>query len=113
MYEIWLAANIVWEIALGIWPALFAVGLAWLALLLFVVSRPAPSWRLAVPGTVAVGLVAFLLAFVAVPWLTRSSLLELAYWVDWANLGAIAAGFGVAVMACAWPLLALRGNARV
>jgi hypothetical protein len=34
MYEIWLAMNIVYEIALDLWPALLPLLLVWLALLL-------------------------------------------------------------------------------
>ena len=64
-----------------------------------------------VMGTRGMGAAAgLLLAFLAVPSLTRSSLGELRYWVDWANLLAIAAGAGAAVLAFAWPLLAMRGR---
>jgi hypothetical protein len=38
---------------------------------------------------------------------TRSSLQELAYWVDWENLASITVGFGVAALAFAWPASAL------
>lgn len=84
MYEIWLALNIVWEIALTVWPALLLGMLAWLALMV-------------------------LAGIASVLWLpaaTRSSLGELAYWVDWANLLAIAAGFGAIALAFVWPLAA-------
>lgn len=105
MYEIWLVMNIVWEIALGVWPLLLAAALAWAVLMALALRRRGRarlSSSLAVGGGVAV------LAFVAVPSLTRSSLGELAYWVDWANLGAIAMAAGVAAAAFAWPLLRLR-----
>lgn len=41
--------------------------------------------------------------FVVVPMATGSSLQELAYWVDWANLASIVLGIGVAALALAWP----------
>lgn len=31
MYEIWLMLNIVWEIALGVWPLLLMAAVLWLA----------------------------------------------------------------------------------
>jgi len=103
MYEIWLVMNILWEIALGLWPwlALYAllggglVALAW--------RQPWPLWRRALPGTAALAAGAALLAFLAIPTAVRSSLQEMGYWVDWANLASLALGFGVAVMALAWP----------
>jgi hypothetical protein len=42
-----------------------------------------------------------------VPTAIRSSLQELAYWVDWANLASIALGIGMAALAFAWPVRVL------
>lgn len=42
MYEIWLVLNIVYEIALGIWPILLGFFLLWLGLML--VARKKFSW---------------------------------------------------------------------
>lgn len=112
MYEIWLVMNIVWEIALGIWPLLAAAALAWVVVMALALLRPAPGWRAGLPLALGIGAVAAAIAFVAVPSLTKSSLGELAYWVDWANLLAVALGFGAAAVAFAWPLLALRRSSR-
>lgn len=109
MYEIWLAANIVWEIAMDAWPALAAAAVAWLILVLAAARQPRP-WAAALRPAVLLAAAGLLLAFLAVPSLTRSSLGELRYWVDWANLLAIAAGAGAAVLAFAWPLLAMRAR---
>ena len=103
MYEIWLVMNIVWEIALGIWPLLAVGAAAWLVLVVLAWRRPLPHWRSALPMAAGLAAAAALIAFVAVPMLTRSSLQELAYWVDWANLASIALGIGVAALAFAWP----------
>ena len=43
----------------------------------------------------------------AVPPLTQSSLSNMDYWVDWANLLAIALGLGVLAALFVWPLAAL------
>lgn len=104
MYEIWLVMNIVWEIALGVWP-LLAVGAAiWLVLMVLAWRRPIAQWRGVLPLAMGVAVVAAVIGFVLVPMATRSSLQELAYWVDWANLASIALGIGVAALAFAWPL---------
>ena len=55
--------------------------------------------------------VAAVIGFLALPGLTRSSLQELAYWVDWANLASMALGVGVAAGAFAWPAAVLRQSA--
>jgi hypothetical protein len=104
MYEIWLVMNIVWEIALGLWPVLAVGAVVWLVLLILASRRPTGCWRRAWPTAAATAGVAALIGFVSIPATTRSSLLELAYWVDWANLASIAAGVGVAALAFAWPI---------
>jgi hypothetical protein len=103
MYEIWLVMNIVWEIILGIWPLLVLGVAAWLLLLALAWRRPGTHWRGALPMATGLAAVAALVGFLAVPFATRSSLHELAYWVDWANLAGIALGIGVTVLAFAWP----------
>ncbi len=108
MYEIWLVLNIVWEIALDVWPLLAVAALAWLALAAAAVRRPSAHWRGALPAAAALAALAALIGFLAVPSLTRSSLGELAYWVDWANLAGVALAIGGVALAFAWPALALR-----
>jgi hypothetical protein len=108
MYEIWLVINIVWEIALEVWPLLAVATLMWLGLMTAALKRAQPAWRRAAPLALAVAAAVAALTFAFVPSLTRSSLAEMGYWVDWANLAAVALAFGVAALAYAWPLLALR-----
>lgn len=103
MYEIWLVMNIVWEIALGLWPLLALGAVAWLVLMALAWRRPAAHWRNAWPMAAGIAVVAALIGFLVVPTTTRSSLQELGYWVDWANLASIALGIGVAALAFAWP----------
>ena len=105
MYEIWLALNIVYEIALGLWPAMLILLGGWLAVL--VANRKGlwavPMSRLlaiAGGGAVAVG--------AALPSLTLSSFGNFGYWVDWANWLAMAAAAGLVVAAGLWPLMARR-----
>ena len=103
MYEIWLMMNIVWEIALGIWPLLAVSALAWLVLMALAWRQPAAQWRSAWPMAAGVAMAAAVFGFLLVPPAIRSSLKELAYWVDWANLASIALGIGMVAMAFAWP----------
>jgi hypothetical protein len=69
--------------------------------------RPAAQWRSAWPMAASVAVVAAVMGFLVVPTSTRSSLQELAYWVDWANLASIALGIGMAALAFAWPVRVL------
>ncbi|MBL8384803.1 MAG: hypothetical protein JNM90_17095 [Burkholderiales bacterium] len=107
MYEIWLASNIVWEMALTVWPLLLAAAVAWLLLMTAAVRRPGARLRRALPAALLCAAAGAFAAFVIVPGAVGSSLGELGYWVDVANLAAIAAGCGVAVGAFAWPLAAI------
>ena len=87
MYEIWLAMNIVYEIALGIWPLLALLLAVWVAL--FVAARGRLGARQVRQALLLGALVAVALFF-SVPTLTQSSLANMGYWVDWANVLAIA-----------------------
>jgi hypothetical protein len=107
MYEIWLVMNIVWEIALGFWPVLAVGAVAWLVLMALAWRRPASHWRSAWPMAAGVAMAAAVVGFLVVPTAIRSSLQELAYWVDWANLASIALGIGMAALAFAWPVRVL------
>lgn len=112
MYEVWLVLNILWEIALGIWPLLVGAIVVWGGLMAMALRRPGARWRAGLPLALAAGALVAIAAFLLVPGSTRSSLGELSYWVDWANLIAIAAGFGGVAALIAWPLLAMRAPAR-
>ena len=110
MYEIWLVLNIVWEIALGVWPLLLVAALLWLVLVLTAARRPGTRWGAGLPLAVGVGALVMVAAVGWVPGWSRSSLSDMGYWVDWANLLAVAAGFGGVALAFAWPLSAMRGT---
>lgn len=104
MYEIWLALNIAYETALLLWPYI-AVGLGlWLVLLRVAGHR---LGRRAVAPALAVGAAAAVLAFAALPALSRSSFADMGYWVDWANLLALALASGAVVALFAYPLASL------
>jgi hypothetical protein len=107
MYEIWLAMNIVWEMALGIMPLLLVGAVTW-AVLMTVALRRRAEWGRALPGALLAGAAVTVLLMLMLPGWTQSSLREMGYWVDWANLVAMSAGFGALAAAFAWPLLAMR-----
>ena len=107
MYEIWLAMNIIYEIALGIWPLLALLLAVWLGLL--VAARGRLGGRQVRQAALLGALVAVALFF-SVPTLTQSSLSNMGYWVDWANLLAIALGLGALAAVFSVPLLGLAGG---
>ena len=104
MYEIWLAMNIVYEIALSVAPWLAVLLLVWLALL--VLARKRLSLCALRPALALTALVAGVLFF-ALPALTQSSFANMGYWVDWANLLAVALGLGALVGVFCIPVAAL------
>jgi hypothetical protein len=106
MYEIWLTLNILWELMLDAWPLVLAAALAWAVLLGLALVRGGGWGAAAKPAALAAAVVA-LAAVVAVPALTKSSLAELSYWVDWANVIGIAVAVGAVAAAFVWPLGAL------
>ena len=110
MYEIWLVMNILWELALGLWPLLLGAAVLWAVLMATALWRPGTRWGVGLPLAVVAGLVVAAVAVVALPGLTRASLSDMGYWVDWINLLGIAAAFGAVAAAFAWPLLAMRGR---
>lgn len=107
MYEIWLVLNILWELALDALPVIIGLALLWAALTWAASRRPFEAWRRALPPALAAAVLAGVMAFALVPTATRSSLSELRYWVDWANLVGIAAAAAALTLAFAWPALAL------
>ena len=107
MYEIWLAMNIIYEIALGVWPLLALLLAVWLGLL--VAARGRLGARQVRQAALLGALVAVALFF-SVPTLTQSSLANMGYWVDWANLLAIALGLGALAAVFSVPLLGLAGG---
>lgn len=106
MYEIWLAINVVFELAMANLPlVLFFVAL-WAALMAFVLLRGRANWRGALPAALLAWALAGAAAFFTVPSLVQSTLSDMRYWVDWANLLAIAAGLGGVVALFVWPFIA-------
>lgn len=104
MYEIWLMLNIVYEVALTVWPLLMVGLLVWLALLGMAGRRlntGALAWSLVLGG------VGGLAAGLVLPALTQSSLGDLGYWLDWAALAGLALACGALVAAAAFPVLSL------
>lgn len=106
MYEIWLAMNIVWEIALTAWPWLLALGVLIVVLWAIALQRGRAPWGATFASTLAVGAVAAAAMILTLPMWSQSRLAELAYWPDWATLLGIAAAAGGVAMLLAWPLLA-------
>ena len=104
MYEIWLAMNMGYELAPSVAPWLAVLLLVWLVLL--VLARKRLSLCALRPALVLTALVAGVLFF-ALPALTQSSFANMGYWVDWANLLAVALGLGALVGVFCIPVAAL------
>ena len=105
MYEIWLAMNIAYETTLGLLPALAPLVLMWAVMM--VINRK--KLKRVKPATLAaLAVLVALAAVLALPSLSKSTLADMGYWVDWAALLGMAAGVGVAAAVLLWPVLAMR-----
>ncbi len=105
MYEIWLAMNIVWEIAVEQASWTLPLALVFVALVVIAFARGGDwgrGWRWAW----ITGLIAALVAVVLLPSLSGAAWSDLTYVVDWAMLFATAAAVGGVVVAIVWPLAA-------
>jgi len=105
MYEIWLAMNIAYETALGLVPALAPLVLMWAVMM--VINRKKLK-RVKTVTLAAVAVLLSLAAVLALPSLSKSTLADMGYWVDWAALLGMAAGVGVAAALLLWLVLAMR-----
>lgn len=104
MYEIWLMVNIVYEIALSYWlPITLGVGL-WLVLMWLARKRLSAQ---VIPLSLALGAVAAVVAFFALPAINKSTLADMGYWVDWVNLGSWALTAGALAVLAVIPLASL------
>jgi hypothetical protein len=104
MYEIWLMLNIVFETALTIQVELAIAALVLLILWLIARNQLASDQ---LKPTVGLGLAFSCLLFLIIPSLTKSSLSEMGYWVDWVNLVSLALGFGVVGMFYIFPVMCI------
>ena len=103
MYEIWLGMNIFYELALMYLPLLFVVFLVWAVLMIYAFQKKA-LWSRGIKGAIVGGIIATAIAFLAVPYITKSSLGELGYWFDYVTLIGVAAMYGAVAAALIWPL---------
>ncbi len=57
MYEVWLMMNILWELALGVWPLVLGAAVLWAVLMATALARTGTSWAAGLPLAVVAGLV--------------------------------------------------------
>ena len=105
MYEIWLAINIVWEIAVEQASWTLPLALAFVALVVLAFVRGG-DWRRGWRWAWTSGVLAALVAIAFLPSLSGAAWSDLTYVVDWAMLVATAAAVAAVVVAIVWPLAA-------
>lgn len=108
MYEIWLALNIGFEWLLMHELAIIVAALVWIALMLIASKKTGEGrWAQNFKPALIAGVVIWLVSIFALPSMTRSSLGQVSYWVDWLNVIGLAAVVGALVAAYVWPLLVM------
>lgn len=105
MYEIWLAMNIVWEMAVAQASWTVPLALAFAVLVVIALVRGA-DWRRGWRWAWRIGLLATVAAIAFLPALSGAAWSDLSYVVDWAMLVATAVAVGAVVAVFVWPLAA-------
>lgn len=108
MWEpIWLTLNVVWEFTIA--HSTFFLFLAALLLLLYgsAIFLGKVSWAKGFRHGVYAAVLVWIAAVFTVPALVDSSLADMGYWVDWANLFAIGAVFAALALLLVWPASAI------
>lgn len=107
MYEIWLAMNILYEVAWNYIPFVLSVAILFAVLLIYALQHQA-AWRQGFKGGVIGVIVIAIVTFLVFPYLTQSSLNNLGYWIDYLFLLQIAGAYGLVFgLGFVWPLTAL------
>ncbi|HRQ56612.1 MAG TPA: hypothetical protein PLN31_04285 [Azoarcus taiwanensis] len=106
-YEVWLAVNIVWEYLMANLPVIIILLVAIAFLFGIAVVKGSPAWRKGLRVGILGGIVVALVSIFIIPSVIDSKLSDLNYWVDWANLFAIAGIWGAIGAVMLWPVGAM------
>lgn len=106
-YEVWLAVNIVWEYLMANLPVIIILLVAIAFLFGIAVVKGSPAWRKGLRVGILGGIVVALVSIFIIPSVIDSKLSDLNYWVDWANLLAIAGIWGAIGAVMLWPVGAM------
>lgn len=107
LYEVWLAMNIVWEYLLANMPVVIIL-LVTIAFLFGIAAvKGSPAWKKGLRVGILGGIVVAFVSLFIIPSVIDSRLSDLNYWVDWANLFAIAGIWGAIGAVMLWPVGAM------
>jgi len=107
MYEIWLGLNILYGLMWDYMPFVLSVTVLLAILLTYAIQHQA-NWRGGFKGGLLGVFVITVITFLIFPYLTKSSLSELGYWIDYVFLLQIAGAYGLVFgLGFIWPLSAL------
>jgi hypothetical protein len=107
MYEIWLGLNILYGLMWDYMPFVVSTVVLFAVLLTYAIQHHA-NWRGGFKGGVLGVVLITFVTFLFFPYLTKSSLSELGYWIDYVFLLQIAGGYGLVFgLGFIWPLSAL------
>lgn len=107
LYELWLAMNIVWEYILANMSVVIILVFVIAMLFIVAVVKGAPAWKKGFRIGLIGGVVVAIGSLFVIPSVIDSKLSDLYYWVDWANLFAIAGIWGAIGALMLWPVGAM------
>lgn len=102
MYEIWLGINIVYEWCL-LYPVIPLAMFAAVIVSFLVNLNARKNWISGFSSAFTVAIIAFVVLFFVYPMLVKSSVNEMAYYLDWINHLGICLGLSGFAGLVAWP----------
>ncbi|QEY58769.1 hypothetical protein FXF61_06100 [Pseudomonas sp. C27(2019)] len=93
MYEIWLIINVFYELALANLGLVLSTIVVWLILMLVTQFKKELPWGKGVKTASAIGLVAWVIFFVMVPGLSKSSFASVNSVIDWLVVAGVSGAF--------------------
>lgn len=107
MYEIWLIINTFYELALANLGLVIGVLVIWLALMVVTHLKKSLPWSKGVKPALLVAVAVWVVSFVLVPGLTKSSFANVTYIVDYLVVAGVAAAMAGLVALFVGPIYLL------
>lgn len=107
MYEIWLIINTFYELALMNLGLVIGVLVVWLAVMVVAQMKKTQPWYTSVKPALLVALVVWVVSFMLVPGMTKSSFENVTYILDYLVVAGVAAAIAGLVAVFVAPLYLL------
>lgn len=104
MYEIWLIINTFYELALMNLGLVVSTLIIWIALMAIAAKNKTKCWCSGIKPAALVAIVVWVIAFMLIPGITKSSFADVTYIVDYMVVAGVALACAGIVGAFVWPI---------